>query len=146
MKQPTIVTSWWFQPLPPGHFRVGISRGLPHGLPGGYRRYARLAPGAWFRSELDPHAWSRRYFDEMLARLDPARVVRRAHGDDPWPGPGVAVLRAATPNPRWCHRGLVSAWLHDALGLEVFELGHEYRGCGWSHPKLPIEMRRERAP
>ena len=39
-----------------------------------------------------------------------------------------------------CHRGLVSAWLHDLLGLEVPELFHEEKGFGWQHPKLPPEL------
>jgi hypothetical protein len=36
----------------------------------------------------------------------------------------------------------VSAWLSDTLGLEVVEVGHEQLGCGWRHPKLPVDWRR----
>ncbi|TIY04673.1 MAG: hypothetical protein E5V22_10415 [Mesorhizobium sp.] len=35
----------------------------------------------------------------------------------------------------FCHRGYVSAWLHDEVGLEIYEFGRE--GCGHQHPKLP---------
>ena len=42
----------------------------------------------------------------------------------------------------WCHRGQVSAWFKDTLGIDVFEYGHEAEGCGHSHPKLFSELRR----
>jgi hypothetical protein len=144
MKQPIIRTSSWFRPLPPGHFRVGISRGTPRGLPAGYRRYPRLAPGPWFKTEPDPLAWSRRYFDEILAKLDPARVVGELVKMVPGQVTVLVCFEPPPPDPRWCHRAWVSAWLHDTLALEVPELGHETCGCGWSHPKLPAELRRQR--
>jgi hypothetical protein len=129
--------------LPPGFARIGISRGLPRGLPGGYRRYPRLAPGAWFKSEPDPRVWARRYFDEILAKLDPARVVRELMEMVPGQVPVLLCFEPPPPDPRFCHRALVSAWLHDTLGLQVFELGHEELGCGWSHPKLAVELCRQ---
>ncbi|MFZ1101313.1 MAG: hypothetical protein WAN86_00250 [Hyphomicrobiaceae bacterium] len=46
------------------------------------------------------------------------------------------------PDPKWCHRALVSVWLWENLGLEVPELGQEHEGFGWSHPKLHPEARR----
>jgi len=62
--------------------------------------------------------------DELLALVGSRRIP--------------ALLCWEPPEPRtpWYHRGLVSAWLHDELGLEVFELGQEKWGCGWQHPKL----------
>lgn len=36
-EKPRIFTASWFTPLPTGHLRVGISRGVPRGLPAGYR-------------------------------------------------------------------------------------------------------------
>jgi hypothetical protein len=76
---------------------------------------------------------------EQLHRLDSKRVVEElfalSHNHD------VALLCFETPlalGP-WCHRGLVSAWLHDQLGLEVFEFG-QTEGCGWAHPKLPVQF------
>jgi hypothetical protein len=44
-------------------------------------------------------------------------------------------VRAEKPAD-WCHRGQVAGWLHDQLGIEVFEFGHEDAGHGWQHPKL----------
>ena len=71
-------------------------------------------------------------------RLVAAQRGRRHHPQDGrQPDPRPPLLGAPPePGPKWCHRGLVSAWLHDELGLEVFELGQEQCGCGWSHPKL----------
>jgi hypothetical protein len=45
------------------------------------------------------------------------------------------------PDPAWCHRGLVSAWFKDALGVDVPEFGHETLGNGWAHPKLPVKWK-----
>ena len=56
--------------------------------------------------------------------------------------PTLLCWEAPPPNEAWCHRGLVSAWLFDELGLIVPELGHESAGYGWQHPKLhPTLMR-----
>jgi hypothetical protein len=53
-------------------------------------------------------------------------------------GRNVALLCYEPPTKpdAWCHRGQVSAWLHDQLKIEVFELGFEPQGCGWHHSKL----------
>ena len=32
-------------------------------------------------------------------------------------------------------------WLFDKVGLVAREIGHEHRGGGWSHPKLPLDWR-----
>jgi hypothetical protein len=34
---------------------------------------------------------------------------------------------------------LVAGRLHDQLGIEIREVGHEHLGGGWMHPKLPPE-------
>ena len=44
------VTASWFAKLPDGYMRMGISRGVPRGMPAGFRRYTNLNPGTWFNS------------------------------------------------------------------------------------------------
>jgi hypothetical protein len=131
-----VLTSWWFATLPADHVKIGISRGTPRGQPGGYRRYPRLAPGPWFHS-VDPVEYLRLYHDEVLSKLDPQRVVqdlREIAGDKT---PVLVCFEKPEPSDdQWCHRGAVSAWLHDTVRLEVFEFGQEACGCGWQHPKL----------
>jgi hypothetical protein len=113
-------TSSWFTPLPPGHAGVGISRGVP----AGYEHlpiYRALAPGSWFKSCETPQRYVERYFGDILAKLDPRQVVidlQRIVGDDE---PVLLCWEHPPPNPKWCHRALVSAWLSDTLGLTVPE-------------------------
>lgn len=138
-----ILTSSWRAAVDDSQFvRVGISRSVPRGAKG-FRRYAALAPGAWFRSISDPREWSLRYDVEVLARLNPVTVAAdlAAMSDGVKP----VVLLCWEPSGAglddWCHRGLISVWLNERLGLEVFELGYEACGCGRSHPKLPLVLR-----
>src|SRR5690606_13199397 len=121
----------------PGCIRIGISRGVPRGLPAGYRIFRRLAPGPWFRS-VSPVEYMKLYHAEVLSRLDPRQVVRELTDMAGGPIPVLICYEKATPNDdeQWCHRGLTAAWLHDELRLEVYEIGQEQCGCGWSHPKL----------
>lgn len=135
-----IVTASWFTKLPEGFVQVGISRGVPRGAASGYRMYRRLAPGKWFKSVSTTQY--KQLYDEQLAQLDPTRVVNDletlCNGNIP------ALLCFERPNSDpndWCHRGLVSAWLKDTLGLEIPEFGMEDYGTGWSHPKLPAQFR-----
>lgn len=137
MQEPIIRTSSWYAALPVGHLRIGISRGTPRGLPAGYRRYPKLSPGKWFNS-VTPTDYERLYAEEVLRKLDPRRVVDElvqiADGQVP-----VLVCYEKPDTPvevDWCHRGLVSVWLHETIGLEVRELGRETCGSGFSHPKL----------
>ena len=102
-----------------------------------------LEPGPWFKTIADPRAWSERYTREVLSPLDPAQVVAELQAMSD----GVKTIAllcweaAVSGDADWCHRSLVSVWLHDRLGLEVFELGHESCGCGRAHPKLPAVLR-----
>ncbi|MTD93124.1 hypothetical protein GIW81_02110 [Hyphomicrobium sp. xq] len=133
---PRILTSSWYVALPEDHLRVGISRGTPRGMPAGYRRYPKLAPGPWF-SSVSPEEYRKRYQAEVLDQLDPERVVSElvAFADGRIP---TLVCYEAPNKPDWCHRGLVSLWLKQTLDLDVFEYGMEDCGCGSRHPKLSL--------
>ena len=101
--------------------------------------YRALAPGTWF-SSVDEGEYRLRY-QAILAALDPRKVaadlVELAEGRIP----ALLCFEGPPPDLRWCHRGLVSAWFADTIGLLVPEFGHEGEGIGWSHPKLPTSMR-----
>ncbi|MBS0233798.1 MAG: hypothetical protein JSR99_09955 [Proteobacteria bacterium] len=131
-----IVTSSWFTTLDPARFcRIGISRGVPRGQTG-FRRFPSLNPGRWFNS-VTPEEYRHLYYEEVLSRLDPARVVTDLEA---MAGEKIAALlcwEPPSPGAAWCHRGFVSEWLFDELGLEIFEVGREGCGCGHHHPKLP---------
>jgi hypothetical protein len=141
MAKPIIKTSCWFTKLPEGHCRIGISRGLPRGQKR-YHRYTKLNPGAWFHS-VDPKQYKTLYYQEVLKPLCAQRVVDElveiADGEVPvllcW-------QKAVLPSSALCHRGLVSAWLDERLGLKVYEHGLEAFGCGWRHPMLHPEIRK----
>lgn len=136
-----IFTSSWFTPLPGGILKAGISRGTPRGYPAGYRKLPELAPGPWFNS-VTPEKYHSLYMSQ-LARLDPAEIVakleRMSGGRD------VALLCYEKPHKpdEWCHRGQVSAWLKDVLGIDAHEYGMEELGCGRQHPKLHKCARKE---
>jgi hypothetical protein len=134
-----IKTSSWFTKLPPDHVRVGISRGVPSRQKG-FRRYQALNPGPWFKS-VPPAEYVQRYFDEILGTLNPETVVYELTALAEGSIPTLLCWEAPPPSQDWCHRGLVSAWLYDELGLEVVEYGHEQAGFGWQLPKLLPEMR-----
>lgn len=139
-----ILTSSWRTPIDDSRFvRVGISRSTPRG-PKGFRRYAALSPGPWFQSIEDPREWATRYETEILASLDPEKVVSdlKAMSDGVKPIVLLCWEAADTGAADWCHRAQVSVWLHVSLGLEVLELGYEYCGCGRAHPKLADVLRR----
>jgi Active DUF488-N3 subclade len=132
MKLP--VTASWSTPLTDDYAAIGISRGPPRRRRG-YRVYQPLAPGAWFKS-VDANTFRARYMAQ-LGDLDARRVLedlgRIAEGRIPV----LLCFEKPPPDPTWCHRGLVAAWLQDTLGIAVYELGHENLGAGWHHPKLP---------
>jgi len=135
---PVPVTASWYSRLPDGYCRIGISRGTPRGQRG-FKLYRRLAPGSWFKL-VDPIEYRARYF-ALLEKLDPAATLAElcALGDGQIPA--LLCFERPPPDPAWCHRGLVSAWFHDTLGISVFEYGHQADGAGWLHPKLPSVLR-----
>jgi hypothetical protein len=135
-----IYTSSWSTRLPPEIQKIGISRGTPRGYPAGYRRMIELAPGPWFNS-VTPAEYHRRFMDQLGA-LDARAVLAKLH--ELGTGRDVALLCYEAPSKPadWCHRGHVAAWLHDQLGIEVFEFGLEEAGHGWRHPKLLPQFQR----
>jgi hypothetical protein len=131
-----ILTGCWFLPIPPGHIKVGISRGRPRGLPTGYRMYRALAPGPWFNS-VGAAEYTRLYETEILGPLDPAQVLdeiaKRAAGLVP-----VLCCYERLGGPGWCHRSLAAEWLGAHLGRTVPELGFEGLAQD-EHPMLPTQ-------
>lgn len=103
-----------------------------------------LSPGPWFNS-VGVAQYKALYF-ESLAKLDPQKEVDRmadlAGGKE-----AVALLCYERPDDEYyCHRAYISCWLHDTLGIEVYEYGLESEGCAWRHPKLPAQYRQGAAP
>lgn len=140
-----ILTSSWFTPLPDDHLRIGTSRASPRDIGSGYRTLRALAPGPWFRSCPTPEKYRERYFDEVLRHLDPARTVAKVSAIADGRTPVLVCFEppdAVATGRGWCHRALISAWLFDALQLEVRELGMEDAGFGWRHPLLHPSLRR----
>jgi hypothetical protein len=136
---PVPLTSSWAMPLPAGFARIGISRGPPRRQQG-YRMYRPLAPGSYFKSvSLDEY---RQRYMAALAALDPRQVLDDLHALAAGATPVLLCFEPPEAGAHWCHRGFVSAWLHDTLGLDVYEFSQERHGCGWAHPKLPPELRK----
>jgi hypothetical protein len=119
-----LLTSSWFTPLPLQFIRVGVSRSVPRNIGRGFRRFRTLEPGLWL--DAPPDEFCRRY-EQQLAALEASQVVARIleiAGDRT---PVLCCYEPPDPSAAWCHRSLISAWLHDELGLEVCEYG---QGCG----------------
>lgn len=140
MSRHLILTSSWFTPIPPDHKRVGVSRYAPRGLPAGYRMMTTLAPGNWF-NKVGPDEYRRRYFDEILGKLDPAKTVDQIRSLAEGKVAVLCCFEAPPDKGGWCHRGYISAWLADTLDIVVPEMTRPDDGFGWSHPKLPEEHR-----
>ena len=136
---PIPVTSSWSTRLPNGYAAIGISRGPPRGRRG-YRMYRALAPGDWFRA-VDEKAFVERYMAQ-LAGLDAGQVLHDLAQIADGGIPALLCFEGSPPDTAWCHRGLVAGWLKDTAKLDIFELGAEQAGSGWSHPKLPSILRR----
>ncbi|CFX24458.1 conserved protein of unknown function [Candidatus Filomicrobium marinum] len=141
-----ILTSSWFTPLPADHLHIGISRGVPRGMKAGYKRYLKLNPGPWFNSCRTPKEYFDRYYGEILKPLDSARTVEEILQLADGKIPVLVCFESIKPESGWCDRALVSTWLHDELGMEVCEFGHEHLGHGWQHPKLDPALRKPLAP
>jgi hypothetical protein len=135
----TIKTGSWFNPLPDGHKRIGISRGIPRRTPAGYRIYKTLAPGPWFNS-VGIDEYHHLYRTEILGPLDPRTVVSAlnelAGGLIP-----VVLCYERPGTGDWCHRAMVAEWLAEALGVVVPEVGHEHLPQH-EHPLMPLQLRR----
>lgn len=142
METRPIFTSSWFTKLPDGHCRISVARSAPRGQ-SGFRTYRQLAPGKWFNS-VSPKEYRARYFDEILSRLNAKQVVRELMDLADGGIPTLLCWEKPAPGPDWCHRGYISQWLYQELGLEVYEWGQEHFGCGISHPKIPAEYRVKR--
>ena len=133
-----MLTASWYTKLPDTCQVIGISRGTPRGIAKGYRQYKALAPGPWFKTASEEE-YIERYFGEILGRLDPVQVVAdlmsMAGGKTP-----TLVCYERPGGTDWCHRAMVSLWLHQHLGIEVPEYGHD--GFGLGHVMLPPLLRR----
>jgi len=132
-------TASWFTKLPADHLMIGISRGVPRGLPAGYRLFRALAPGPWFNSVTEAE-YLRRYRTEILDRLDPletaARLVQLASDRIP-----VLACYERPDGPKWCHRSVAARWLSEALHEPVPEFGYEHLQQH-EHPLQPPSWRR----
>ena len=128
-----LFTSSWFEPLPPSILRIGISRAVPRNMAPGFRRLPALTPGSWL--DLPPAEFERLY-RRLLDALDAAEIVAKIDTMAAAHEAAAFVCFEAPTSPAWCHRALISLWLLDQLGLEVFEHGREACGCGAQHPKL----------
>lgn len=120
-----IRTASWSAPLPTGHVRVGISRGVPRGMTAGYRMFRRLAPGDWFKS-VPTEDYLRRYDREVLSVLDPEKVAAELCALVPDHTPVLCCFESAeliNAGVHFCHRHLVAQWLEDKLELTVEEVG-----------------------
>lgn len=121
----TIKTASWFVKLPGDHIQVGVSRGVPRGMPAGYKRYRALEPGPWFNSVSIPEYLER--YNAILAQLDPRQVTDELIEAG---GGRVPVMLCFESAPKiqegslWCHRHLAAQWLEDKLGMTVEEFGH----------------------
>ena len=70
----------------------------------------------------------------MLANLDPAQVMADLINISDGKVPALVCYEKPGVDG-WCHRGMVSVWLHQQLGIEVAEYGHD--GFGLQHVMLP---------
>jgi hypothetical protein len=132
MIPPAIITASWFTPLPTDCLRIGISRSAPRRTAAGYRMERRLAPGPWFSTASTPDYL--RLFAAILAGLDPLAIAADLAA---MAGPGRrAALLCYEPAGQFCHRSLVAAWLSEAIGQLVPEIGFEHL-AQHQHPCLP---------
>jgi len=120
-----IKTASWFVKLPGDHIQVGVSRGIPRGMPAGYKRYRALEPGTWFNSVSIPEYLER--YNAILATLDPRKVADELIAAGGGKIPVMLCYESASKiqnGELWCHRHLAAQWLEDKLGVEVIEFGH----------------------
>lgn len=136
-----IKTSSWFDRMPPGYVRIGISVGTPRGQHAAPKIMA-LAPGrSWFRTA-GTEEYRARYAAQLSA-LDPAEIVAEIDAKAQGQTPVLCCFEKLTDPSAWCHRGYVSAWFCLHLGLVVPELTDPSGAYGGDHPLLPKEYRRQ---
>ncbi len=102
-----IKTGSWFTKLPPDHIKVGISRGVPRATPAGFRRYAALNPGPWFKSSTIPDYLA--LYGALLAELNPEKVAADLLALAPGKVPVMVCFESPTAIAEgkvWCHRHL----------------------------------------
>lgn len=107
-----------------GEGRVGISQGTPRGVKAGYRLYRKLAP-TWDMVKRMTREQYDAAFAEILARLDPARVVAELQALHPTSDRIVLLCYERPPftEENWCHRREHCApWLEQHLGTPVPEV------------------------
>ena len=97
---------------------VAISRSQPRSWTG--RVFEPLAPSWRLVQEaksgaIDEYEYIRRYREEVLSKLDSARVYADL-GED-------AVLLCWERSGAFCHRRLVAEWFEETLGISVPEVG-----------------------
>lgn len=100
--------------------RIGISRGTPRNVFGGYRLFKALAPhGHMLRMERAEYEVE---FQKILGALDPQQTWDRLHE---LAGDAEPVLLCFEKPPftatNWCHRRMVAEWFEKTLGHEVPE-------------------------
>jgi uncharacterized protein YeaO (DUF488 family) len=121
-----IKTGAWSAKVPDDHIKIGISRGVPRGMPAGYRIFKTLAPGDWFNSVTAPE-YVRRFKQEILGEIEPEETIaklRKLSG-------GKTVVMCCYEKPSeiaegktYCHRHIVAEWLEAAVpGLSIPEFG-----------------------
>lgn len=99
---------------------VSIARFPPKWYTGA--RYLLLAPAPDMLKIKDWDEYRRRYFNEVLAVLDPDKVLQDLNVD----GAGHDIILLCFEKERThCHRGLVAAWFFDTKGIQVAEIGQE---------------------
>ena len=114
-------TASYFTYTGPG--RIGISVWPPRNCPAGYRLYRALAPRRDML-KLDQATYRRIFFDEILGKLDPEKVVRDLKSLAVSHEPVLLCFEKPPFTARnWCHRRLVAEWFQETLGLDVPEIG-----------------------
>ena len=113
-------TASFFAYTGPG--RVCIARWAPRNTPAGFRIYKPLAP----RKDLikmSIEQYTKIYFGEILAALDPQTVVDDLHRLAGKVEPVLLCWERTPLGPgNECHRRMVADWLAETLGLDVPEI------------------------
>ena len=92
---------------------VAISQGIPKWYTGA--RYKPLAPSWELINLKEPELYKKRYYEEVLSKLDPKQVASDLDG---------CILLCHEKDRTFCHRRIVAEWLEAALGIKVPEMEH----------------------